>query len=263
MEFLRRPTFDSGDLLIDLGKINSAIENSCIEREQLINVGGVTAMLHACAAEGTTMWSSNWRGTHDLDMVLTATCTLDTLISSIEGGGFSIASSRKSRSIPNKWALEIYQGTGTGAFPSGRVLEIDIYPPNSKGEATINKRVIHPFPGKFINDQVEVLMLGNNEVTVPSIPDCIIMKTDVFPGIRDKDAIDINALIYAAELREIEANDLAKRVKNGYTSWGVVSNFWRSKVVPELKRVIKNPYQADYAPVSSDAYRSYFHEILS
>jgi len=256
-EFRPVNALEVNDLIVEMKEILAMAYQSGIPETDIVNIGGATAMLHSNSSQNTTRWSSGWRGTHDLDIVLTFQGGRELFVQTLKEQGVEVSSSRRSGSIRDKWALEIELGTGKGAFRQGRILEIDIYTAtNNKGDAKINNRTIHAFPHNFITEPVGQFQVGHTTYTVPSVIDCLALKTDVIPQVRDKDRIDINALLFAAENYGIKPEDVVSQLRSAYSTFGIVSGFWKQKVVPEISSIVRDPLESDYTPVSSNEFRT-------
>ncbi|MCL4390063.1 MAG: nucleotidyl transferase AbiEii/AbiGii toxin family protein [Patescibacteria group bacterium] len=262
----RRNPFENEEILKKLAHITDIAIKAGIPVEQIVHVGGIAPMIHTCIATGSARYAINWRGTRDLDFALTINNGPQRLADALEGAGVQVTNRRPSKSIPHKHAVEIELTTGKGLFPSGRILEIDVYGGDSKGRARINDRIAHPYPGKFIRDQAITHTCWGHQFTVPSLIDTLTLKMDVAKETdRPKDTIDISSLIFSAEQSGVAPGDLIKALTEAYSTHGIPHPTWTLQVAPTLRAIIDktpNLRRFDFAPVASRGYISKIAESI-
>ncbi len=263
-EYERRGAFENEEILQNLTRITEIAQRSGIPNEQIVHVGGIAPMLHTCIATGQTRYAIKWRGTQDLDICLTVSNGPQRLADALGGSGIHVTNRRPSRSIAHKHAVEIELGTAKGLFRSGRSLEIDVYGGDAHGNARINDRVLHPYPGKFITERIITHPCWGHDLTIPNLLDTLILKMDVAKETdRSKDTIDISALLFSAEKTGLQPKELTVKLKSVYSTLGIAWPTWSRQVIPTLTRVCgerEKLVKLDFAPVAS---REYLEEVIS
>ena len=179
---------------------------SGVKAQNLVFLGGIAIYLHSRKALGDKV-VNRWRGTHDIDLVVTEKGGAGKILSGIQKShNYEYIEPLRSH-FPDKQTWEI-KSQGKGYLnDKERTIDIDVYLTNSAtGYTNLNGRQIGAYPDKFISQPVETITTGAKyktaEVAVPSLLDCLIMKLDVAATdgkLRNKDRSDILCLLMINE----------------------------------------------------------------
>lgn len=257
--FERKYPLQCEDVIRSVNTITEIATRAGIPVEQILHIGGIPVMLHACTSSRSSRYVINWRGTADIDIATTIIGGVQRLADALSDAGIEVLSRRPSRSIRNKYALEIGLDTAKGYFPSDRKLEIDVYSGDAKGIATLNQRHIQPYPGTVVLHTAETHHCWGHEFTVPHAIDALILKTDVLKDtIRKKDIVDVSSLFFSCENYGLLPGQVANELKLAHSAatTKIPLPFWYSRLAPELIKVCQNQdlRKYDFIPVASHEY---------
>lgn len=175
-----------------LGSINSTARSGGLKPEDIINLGGNAVYCWMSYYLGNNSVTS-FRGTHDLDFLVSNKGLFDYVLDSLEdSGGVKEYENRSAIGLEDKYSYEVLAPAALGFSTK---LEIDVYAPSSEG-VSFNRRVL----SNSIVVREAPVDLGF--ATVPSLFDLFLLKMDICldsrSGLRDKDGVDIAAIAVIA-----------------------------------------------------------------
>ncbi len=211
------------NLVLRLAKdLSEEAKEARIDPHQIVLVGGFATFLHTKEALGNKVVNF-WRGTHDVDLVITQRGGTGMLLAGLqESGNYQYIDSARSHFI-NKQTWNIQNKPKGYLLEKQRDIDIDVYfLDKDRNSVDFNGRFISPYPNNFITEPVNLVNILNdgkiNKIAIPSVTDLILMKLDIIKfsaKLRDKDKNDILSLLMVAEKRGLTGvNILTNTLKN-------------------------------------------------
>ncbi len=175
-----------------LDSINSTARSGGLRPEDIINLGGNAVYCWMSYYLGPNS-VTNFRGTHDLDFLVSNKGLFDYVLDSLkDSGGVKKYENRSAIGLEDKYSYDVIAPAILG-FSGG--LEIDVYAPSSDG-VRFNRRVLS---NSMVVREVPVDL---GFATVPSLFDLFLLKMDICldsrSGLRGQDGVDIAAIAVMA-----------------------------------------------------------------
>jgi len=228
------------NLVLKLAKnISKETGDAGIDPHQVVFVGGFATFLHSKQELGNRVVNF-WRGTHDVDIVITDRGGTGKILAGLQKAGqYQFVDSAPSHFV-NKQTWSLQNKPQGFLSEEARITDVDVYFLNKQsGNVIFNDRQISPYPAKFITEPVKMNSfsygLNKAQVAIPSIVDCLIMKLDIIKfsdKLREKDKNDILSLLMVAERKGINETDLLRKTLDNVNGRGVMK-----KVSKELEGV--------------------------
>ncbi|HJX01960.1 MAG TPA: hypothetical protein VJ348_02150 [Candidatus Humimicrobiaceae bacterium] len=203
--------------------ISQEAEKAEIDPHNLVFVGGFAVFLHAKEALGNKAVNL-WRGTHDIDIVVTERGGIGKILSGIQKSDKYEYIDPVQSHFNDKQTWKIQNKPHGYLADPDRSCDVDIYFLNKESRSVdFNNRKISPYPDNFITEPVvlknitEGFTKSKTLIAVPSILDCLIMKLDVAGSsgkLRSKDENDILSLFMVAEKQGINESYIIQRAIN-------------------------------------------------